>query len=184
MLCIFHWGGSLSLHVTGPMISSILKGPSHNGLIFGNVWPLLRCRPSNHTKSPLLNEGEFFFDRLIWACHASSCAAWVSSLIFRSSASLLSTVGTFDFGNAIGIPVGSYPNMRKTGVRFVTEWVLPLYENSAIERFLSHSSGSFLQNILRYVSSSRLTRSVSPSVWGWYAVLICCLTLQSFIRLL
>ena len=62
----------------------------------------------------------FFLDQLIWACCASLCAAQALSLIFRSSASLLSTVGTFDFGNAIRIPVGSYPNMRKNGVHILT----------------------------------------------------------------
>ena len=184
MLCIFHWGRSRSLYVTGPMISSILEGPLHNGLIFVNVWPLLRCHTSNHTKSPLLNGGEIFFDWLIWACHASSYVAWASSLIFKGFASLISMVGTFHLGNAIRIPVGSYPNMRKNEVCFVIEWVLLLYENSAIERFLSHFSGFFLQNILRYVLSSLLADSVSSSVWEWYVVLILCLTLQIFIRLM
>jgi len=43
-----------SLYVTGPRTSEILKGPSCKESIFGNLCPLLRCCPSNHTQSPLL----------------------------------------------------------------------------------------------------------------------------------
>ena len=47
---------------------------------------------------------------------------------------------------------------------------MELWANSALGNIDDHSSGLFLVNNLRQVSSFWLTRSVSPSVWGWYAV--------------
>src|SRR3984893_12768548 len=66
---------------------------------------------------------------------------------------------------------GKYPNSACDGATLVVAFGQLLWTTVAIVSHLSQSSCVFAAKSRRYCSIHWFFRSVSPSVWGWYAVL-------------
>src|SRR6266545_5222951 len=77
------------------------------------------------------------------------------------------TTSTFDGGWCDSKPIQEfYPVSSRNGVCCIEEWMWLLYENSARGSRECQSSCHSLMKSRRYCSSSWLTCSVCPSVWG------------------
>ena len=101
---------------------------------------------------------------------ASSCAANASSWFHWSVFILSSMVGYFVVSKASSTVIGDSPNISSNGVCVLSACLQLLCVNSSMCKAWGHSSGCEAQYIDRYTSISWLTRSVVPSVCGWYAM--------------
>ena len=166
-----HVLGNVSLQLTGYAVIT-LNGPWRFGASFAFgcvVWILV---PSSHTKSPSLNlySGPSGQECFIVSTALRSAAA-TSVRRHSRDFSRSSTVGFLVSNWSGGINVGEKPYQTLNGDFLVALWDLALWANSMNGMRSAQLSCWKLQKIRRYCSSSWFTRSVLPSVWGWYAVL-------------
>jgi len=105
----------------------------------------------------------------------SSCALRIADLA-SSVADFILSVNSLTVSSPEGTWLGSKPIWgicpvsSRNGGCCVAEWTWLLCWNSAMGRRLYQSSCCSLTNRRRNWSSSWLTRSVCPSVWGYQAV--------------
>ena len=168
---IFHWGGSFSFTVTGPIVSSILNGPWHFGASLIVEYVVVMFFPSSHTSSPLLYCGVVPLCRSVTSQFAILLLALISSLNFSSCLIHCSTVGLLVCCGWMSENLGLYPISMLNGDVLMVLCSRRLCANSANGSSNCQLSCWKLQKAQRYCSNSWFIRSVCPSVWGWYAML-------------
>ena len=113
--CIFHVGGSFSQNVTGPIFSSMVKGPCsfEASLSFGCV--IVMFFPESQTFCPSSSSTSFSVVFLFISSATTSRLAFVSSLIRVRFSSHCSMLGMLDLASICGAKEGLYPYISWNG---------------------------------------------------------------------